>query len=140
MSKLKGTRLNPEEFPLTTNRALEASKRGLDVQETFDDFSDYWTALPGSKALKLDWDATWRNWCRKAKSFAKPWQLNVNVNLSQQRTASDQAAISALHARRAQLGIGIFRDINEGESVSDYRRAQNDAIDSRHARPLRLVK
>ena len=29
-------------------------------------FRDYWPAQPGKNALKLDWDATWRNWVRKA--------------------------------------------------------------------------
>ena len=31
-------------------------------------FADYWNALPGSKACKLDWEATWRNWCRRSLS------------------------------------------------------------------------
>ena len=32
---------------------LEASK-----------FRDHWVAKPGKDAAKLDWHATWRNWCR----------------------------------------------------------------------------
>jgi hypothetical protein len=30
-------------------------------------FADYWHAQPGQRASKLDWLATWRNWCRKAR-------------------------------------------------------------------------
>jgi uncharacterized protein YdaU (DUF1376 family) len=30
-------------------------------------FKDYWTAKAGKDACKLDWEATWRNWCRNAK-------------------------------------------------------------------------
>ena len=30
-------------------------------------FRDYWSAQPGQKGVKLDWQATWRNWCRNAK-------------------------------------------------------------------------
>lgn len=30
-------------------------------------FHDYWKAQPGQRAVKLDWDATWRNWIRNAK-------------------------------------------------------------------------
>lgn len=30
-------------------------------------FCDYWNATPGQKGVKLDWPATWRNWCRSAK-------------------------------------------------------------------------
>jgi hypothetical protein len=29
-------------------------------------FADYWRAKPGKDAEKLDWLATWRNWCRNA--------------------------------------------------------------------------
>jgi hypothetical protein len=31
-------------------------------------FKDYWTAKGGREACKLDWQATWRNWCRNAKT------------------------------------------------------------------------
>jgi hypothetical protein len=31
-----------------------------------DRFRDYWTATPGAKGRKTDWDATWRNWARRA--------------------------------------------------------------------------
>lgn len=27
-------------------------------------FGDHWIAKPGADAAKLDWLATWRNWCR----------------------------------------------------------------------------
>lgn len=30
-------------------------------------FADYWHAKAGQGALKLDWLATWHNWCRKAR-------------------------------------------------------------------------
>ena len=33
-------------------------------------FHDYWIAKPGAMACKLDWQATWRNWCRKGLSAA----------------------------------------------------------------------
>lgn len=29
-------------------------------------FVDYWLAKPGKGGVKLDWDATWRNWMRRA--------------------------------------------------------------------------
>ena len=44
-------------------------------------FRDYWKAAPGQRGVKLDWDATWRNWLRTAgkspsPSNAKPIQRN----------------------------------------------------------------
>jgi len=29
------------------------------------EFRDYWAAIPGSRGVKLDWFATWRNRCRQ---------------------------------------------------------------------------
>jgi hypothetical protein len=39
---------------------------GLDLEAETEKFRDYWTAQPGAKGRKTDWDATWRNWMRKA--------------------------------------------------------------------------
>lgn len=48
-------------FPQTTSDrvAIEA--------ETF---RDYWISAAGAKGRKADWEATWRNWCRKAFATA----------------------------------------------------------------------
>src|SRR5262245_59801672 len=37
---------------------------GLEVAR----FIDYWHAKAGRDGTKLDWLATWRNWCRTARS------------------------------------------------------------------------
>ena len=69
-SGVKGTRL-PEgwmpaertiaqirsEFPGISDRLLH--------QEHLK-FSDYWTGVAGQRGRKSDWDATWRNWIRRA--------------------------------------------------------------------------
>lgn len=34
-------------------------------------FRDYWISQPGQRGVKLDWDATWRNWVRKASEGRK---------------------------------------------------------------------
>lgn len=34
-------------------------------------FLDYWTALSGAKATKVNWLATWRNWCRRCVETQK---------------------------------------------------------------------
>jgi len=39
----------------------------LDPSMEADSFRDYWTAKAGKDACKLDWKATWRNWCRNSK-------------------------------------------------------------------------
>lgn len=35
------------------------------VKRVADGFRDYWVAKSGKDATKLDWLATWRNWCRR---------------------------------------------------------------------------
>lgn len=72
----RGVRL-PATWVLPRSWGLEAQRLcpGLTVErirEIADEFRDYWVALPGSKACKLDWEATWRNWVRKEGRNAMP--------------------------------------------------------------------
>ena len=45
----------------------------LNLQDTFDQFKDYWTALPAGKGTKADWTATWRNWVRRQSAPKKSY-------------------------------------------------------------------
>jgi hypothetical protein len=67
----RGSRL-PDDFELTHDRAAVASGEGIDPSRTFASFCDYWRSLSGVKAAKLDWDATWRNWCRTEGDRKRP--------------------------------------------------------------------
>lgn len=70
-------------------------------------FKDFWTAACGSKGLKLDWAATWRNWCRNANGppatlsrrptasrAPPPWQADQQRRLSELRAANGSPQIS----------------------------------------------
>lgn len=35
------------------------------TSQTLAKFCDYWRAQPGARGRKTDWQATWRNWCRR---------------------------------------------------------------------------
>lgn len=59
----RGTRL-PADWKPTLEAAKFARELGLDVSATADQFRDYWIARAGAGGVKLDWLATWRNWCR----------------------------------------------------------------------------
>ena len=48
----------------------------LDVRQVAEQFKDYWFAQAGQKGVKLDWDATWRNWVRNTKAV-KPNPYDV---------------------------------------------------------------
>lgn len=38
------------------------------VRDQAERFKDYWCAAPGQKGVKLDWQATWRNWMRNSNA------------------------------------------------------------------------
>lgn len=59
----RATRI-PDDFSLTQERRIVAEAERLPAERTFQKFCDYWRAIGGQKARKIDWDATWRNWCR----------------------------------------------------------------------------
>lgn len=58
-----GTRL-PEDWNPGHEGAAFAKGLGIDPKVTWDKFRDYWRAKPGAAGRKIDWQATWRNWCR----------------------------------------------------------------------------
>ena len=67
----RGTRLpdgwQPDQALVDWTRAnAPAAATTLEVER----FRDYWTAQPGAKGRKTDWDATWRNWARRCQEQA----------------------------------------------------------------------
>jgi uncharacterized protein YdaU (DUF1376 family) len=64
----KGTRFDlvsiPEEWILFCRK----ERSDLNPTVVFDGFRDYWLSVAGSKGVKLDWFATWRNWIRNQKA------------------------------------------------------------------------
>jgi len=91
---------NPNHKPLTINhKPIKENKKGsrlsqdwflnksmgdwaiqerpdIDVRQVAEQFKDYWISQPGQKGVKLDWDATWRNWVRNTKAV-KPNPYDV---------------------------------------------------------------
>lgn len=77
-------------FPATSAEAvtLEADK-----------FRDFWCSKAGQGATKLDWQATWRNWCRTA--FAgKPGRQPINHGRSayDERVARQREQMAKIRA------------------------------------------
>ena len=58
-----GTRLPDDWRPDEQDREF-AQALGLSVDGVAAKFIDHWRAKPGAAGRKLDWSATWRNWCR----------------------------------------------------------------------------
>ena len=92
----RATRLPDDFFP-----DIEFARQNHIANEAqeFEKFKDYWKAQPGQKGVKLDWQATWRNWCRNAKpSFSKAGHVNKQEALE----ASNRAVVQRLLAKEAQ--------------------------------------
>jgi hypothetical protein len=63
----RGSRL-PAEWRLSKSWGMWAVEQGLPpeiVKSEGEKFRDYWHSVAGAKGVKLDWEATWRNWIRK---------------------------------------------------------------------------
>ena len=65
-STKRGT-LVPDTFPVTDAMREWAIGQGyaLDLERITAEFADYWRGVPGTKGVKLDWTATWRNRVRQ---------------------------------------------------------------------------
>lgn len=65
-------------FPKEWADFCHQERPDLNIQKTFDSFKDYWVAKPGAGGVKLDWQATWRNWVRSQsapKTFANKYDV-----------------------------------------------------------------
>lgn len=59
----KGSRL-PDDFAPDFEFAVREGLSRSQAEAEFAKFRDFWTAKPGAGGVKLDWQATWRNWVR----------------------------------------------------------------------------
>ncbi len=73
----RGSRL-AQDWVLTNpmDQWAKQERPDLDVRQVAEQFKDYWIAQAGQKGVKLDWDATWRNWIRNTKTV-KPNPYDV---------------------------------------------------------------
>lgn len=73
-------------------------------------FHDYWIAQPGSKALKVDWFATWRNWARRAFAGKEKKTFNDSDNLFEIEPESEndrQLALAREKLRQGRIEDGL---------------------------------
>jgi hypothetical protein len=63
------------------------------ITDVFAIFRDHWLAKSGKDAAKTDWLATWRNWCRREKSFSRDGPAG-HLTAGQRRAAVTDKSIS----------------------------------------------
>lgn len=89
----RGQRLPAEFVPSQASRdTIRASFPTLDLAHEHAKFCDYWQAISGQKAVRLDWDATWRNWMRRAGEEA----VRLNGRRTRQQETDDLFARAAV--------------------------------------------
>lgn len=82
-------------------------------------FADYWRAQPGAKGRKLDWQATWRNWCRKSME-TRPHGNAARPN------RFDASSPEAVRQRRAEIAEGLGLGV-PGHGGAHHGGASEDA-------------
>lgn len=105
--KTTGTRLPDGWFPSRTpgNENAEAGHDQAWLQRELDRFRDYWAAQPGQRGRKADWDATWRNWVRKADEMSP----SDSGHLSRRQQETD--AQYARAKQRAASGVNPLLEL-----------------------------
>ena len=81
-----------------------------DVQDgEVDRFRDYWHSAAGAKARKVNWDAVWRNWARRAQEDADNRRSRQGYRNQAQIMADmrQQAAESTITMQRASQGDAL---------------------------------
>lgn len=100
-----GTRLPADWVPSLADQE-ESLRIGLSpqrIQTEGERFRDYWHARAGPGGVKLDWSATWRNWCRRAVENGTGKTGPSKTNLV------DLAYDLADEAREREFAAGIRR-------------------------------
>jgi hypothetical protein len=116
----------PEDFELTPQRRAVAEAEHLDPERTFAAFRDHWRAASGQSARKRDWDAAWRNWCRKEADFKPRGKAVPFTALSEvQRRAVIEEAWERQRARALEIG---FRMPLAGEAMDNYRAKIDERV------------
>lgn len=67
--KKRATRLPVDwELPSEWAKWAHEQRPDLDLPTVAATFRDYWLGIGGAKAVRADWQATWRNWVRREKN------------------------------------------------------------------------
>jgi hypothetical protein len=94
----RGTRLPDDWRPSHPDLAMAQDLIGPDQTGIeLAKFKDHWKQQAGSRGVKLDWSATWRNWVRRTREYAGA----RNGNRTGNTRATGNDAILAAASRKA---------------------------------------
>lgn len=110
----RGTRLPADWQPSSADRDF-ARSNGINPDKVAPSFRDYWHGRADKGAVKLDWSATWRNWCRR------------DAERNPQNRSTDQ-----------QSAPPKFKNPFLARQYAEMQRQQDQDDDNPH-QPLRLI-
>jgi DNA-binding transcriptional ArsR family regulator len=159
----KGSRLL-DSFTVPTDWIAWAEDQGMPpdmAQLEAAKFPDFWRSQPGSKGVKLDWLATWRNWCRSAMQRAniKPasqggrmsdaqameWCVEMLIepireaDRIRREFAAQPDKAPKLHPRLREMVDAVDQTCKERGWTDEKRRLLGQAARERLAEQARLV-
>ena len=97
VSQKNGTRL-PDDWFLSASLGQWSIEQGATddlVRAEADKFKDYWMGVAGAKGRKANWDATWRNWIRKAIADNQPQFKAITGGHNGQSTSKSEQRVSS---------------------------------------------
>lgn len=95
----RGTRL-PDDWQPGEAEVRYARDHGLDPGRVAEKFKNHWRSAAGKGAVKLDWSATWRNWCLRdaedapCKPADKPVPTTAQVQAERAKAAGQNRAVA----------------------------------------------
>ncbi|MBK8150831.1 MAG: hypothetical protein IPK58_22170 [Acidobacteria bacterium] len=119
---VRGTRI-PDPFLLTADMREWATERvpNIDLTTETEKFVNYYRALAGAKATKIDWIATWRNWMLNAKEWTTNGQ---HTKLSAKTTEyRDKRTVEAERLQANYALVAKLRAIGDAEDAARRERA-----------------
>jgi len=116
---------------------------GLSTIESADQalrFKDYWMARPGKEGTKLDWEATWRNWCRSF--LERLGRTKTTIEPSNGGWKPGLPTSEELRAKHAKQGSGVgeappvvpdglrSRNVEQGVVGTETRKSRMGSVGS----------
>lgn len=125
-SKKRAGRL-PEDWKPDLSFAASLGLSEAQAANEAQKFREWWPAQPGQKGVKLDWDLTWKTWCRKA----------VESRPMQRGGAPPQRLTQGESLRNMGREKGVIDDT--GNPVRRLEVGNRDRENSGAGDPLRLA-
>lgn len=99
----RGSRLPPDwKLPLEWGNWALQEKQGCtaeDVRKCAERFKDYWISVAGSKAVKVDWQATWRTWVRRDTEIGRRESKGINGKVLEAERILGKSTFKTLEMR-----------------------------------------